>query len=160
MKLAVDGNKIWFYLSDLIGDLEYEERERIIESFGWHSEIWEKIKDAVQNDFAADNVSPTIHKLRMHFLQGQNVKKHILRLFQTLFDDIIQLQDKNRYQQKVIRAWEVWYRRNYGFGLEPDEVTRISRERPELVFTKESEVREILDKLGITDEDLEHPDKE
>ena len=155
MRATIDGHDLKININDLFAEMGNAEKQELIEAMAWESPIWEEIEQEVRKGYAASCMNTNIHKLRLAFLQDEEVAEPIRNLIKNLLDEIKHESAKANAYCSAMQAWRRWFHDRFPNKHEPFEFPGY-----ELEYTGQETFRKFLVEIGITKEILDNPKAE
>lgn len=109
MKIDDDGNVI-IRLSEIIEATPTGEIDKIIDEFGFATQIWQRVADALRNEYSASSFNPAIHEIRQAVFSDMRLVPYALvRVVSDLVDRTKAAETKaEAYCSAYFKLYHAW----------------------------------------------------
>ena len=156
LKVKVDdkGN-LTINACDLFETLEDDSKKEIIAALAWESPMWDELKRGIREEFAGENYNVDIYRLRLAFLQDEDIDKNIKDLIRELLSINKRLNSQMNDWRDAYYKWYHWYANANRYGAP----LPLPAETPKYKYAAvtDSELETVLKALGITQDTMAKP---
>ncbi len=157
IKIKVDdkGN-LTINACDLFETLEDDSKKEIIAALAWESPMWDELKRGIKEDYARPSWNDDIWKLRLAFLQGEDIDVNVRDAIRELLSINKKLNvDMNKWRD----AYYKWYHWWSNYTRYDDKARPLPSDAPgyESVTATNTELETVLKELGITQDIMANP---
>jgi hypothetical protein len=154
MKTTVVDGKLQVDLCALFEEMDTDEKNAVIAHLAWDSPIFEELKRGVREEYAGENYNDTIYRLRLAFLQDEDVHDKISETVKQLLRTIKHLRNERDGYSDRFWKYHHWYRDHF------DATPPFDSPDYQPVDVSNEELEEVFKAMGVTAEMTEKPLKE